>query len=82
MNFKETSYHFEISVRSLFRWSKNPNYCFKSNKPVTKIEMDAQREDTEKYPDDYQREKAEGLCVSQLCIFYALKRLNISQKKR
>ena len=81
LSFEETSCHFEISIRSLFRWSKNPNPCLKRNKPATKIDMDALREDVAKYPDDYQRERAVRLGVSQSCIFYALKRLNISCKK-
>jgi hypothetical protein len=34
-----------------------------------------------KYPDAYQFERAERLRVSEFCIWYALKKLNITYKK-
>ncbi len=68
LNSEETNCHFEISIRSLFRWSKNTNPCLKHNKTAMKIDMDAPREDVEKYPEDYQREKTERLGFSQSCI--------------
>ena len=39
-------------------------------------------EDVEDFPDAYQRERAERLGVSKSAIYYALKRLNITFKKK
>jgi len=43
--------------------------------------MEALRKDVEDYPDLYQHERAKKFGVGQSTIFYALKRLNISNKK-
>jgi hypothetical protein len=43
--------------------------------------MDALIKDIEKFPDDYQWERAQRLNVTQPGIHYALKRLKISFKK-
>ena len=44
--------------------------------------MEALRKDVKDYPDLYQHERAKKFGVGQSTIFYALKRLNISNKKK
>ncbi|MFI0436101.1 MAG: IS630 transposase-related protein [Parachlamydiaceae bacterium] len=39
-------------------------------------------EDVKKYPDAYMYERAQRLCVSSAGIRFALKRLNITHKKK
>jgi len=81
LTFQETSDRFGISIRTLFRWQKKIESIRKRNKPATKLDMESLREDVEKNPDAYQYERAKKFKVSQSTIFYALKRLKISNKK-
>ena len=81
LTFEETSKHFDISIRTLFRWHKTLTPCTKRNKPATKIDMDALAKDIELYPDDYQWERAKRFGVTQSAINYALVRLGVSYKK-
>jgi len=79
LTFQEVSGRFAIPMRTLFRWQKRIEP--KRNKPSTKINMDDLAKDVEDNPDHYQYERAKKFCVSQSAIFYALKRLKISNKK-
>ena len=79
--FEKTSEHFNVSLRTLFRWSNNIAPCTRRQKPATKVDMDALKKELESSPDDYQWERAKRLGVSQTTIHYALKRINISFKK-
>ena len=81
LTFEQTSHHFDIGIRTLFRWSISLSPCTKRQKPATKIDMDALKHDVEKRPDDYQWERALRFGVHQSTIYYALKRLGISYKK-
>jgi len=81
LTFEQTAKHFEISLRSLFRWSKKIEPCTTRNKPATKVDMQKLSEDVEAFPDAYQHERAVRLGVSKSAIYYALKRLNITFKK-
>ena len=72
---------FGINPATIFRWLKRIEPCKTRNKPATKIDMEELKKDVELYPDAYQRKRAERLKVSESCIFYALKRLNITHKK-
>lgn len=81
LTFQEVSKRFSISIRTLFRWQKCIEPKIKRNKPSTKIDMEALFKDVKDNPDHYQYERAETFKVSQSAIFYALKRLNISNKK-
>ena len=81
LTFEQTSHHFDIGIRTLFRWSKSLSACNERQKPATKIDMDALRQDVENNPDDYQWERALRFGVHQSTIYYALKRLGISYKK-
>ena len=81
LTFLETSKLFNISMATLFRWSKNIEPNRTRNKPSTKIDMDALKKDIETYPDAYQFERAQRLGVSAGGIFHALKRLKVTYKK-
>lgn len=79
--FQKTAEHFEICIRTLFRWSKRieikPYKAYK-----TKIDIEGLKKDVELYPDAYQYERALRLKVSKFCIYYTLKKLKISYKKK
>ena len=78
---KETSKRFGVSMRSLFRWQNRIEPKLKRDKPATKIDMHQLALDVEEYPDAYLEERAERLGVSASGIFYALRRLEITNKK-
>ena len=52
-----------------------------TDKPATKIDMDALAQEVQDSPDDYQWERAARFNVTQPAITKALKRLNSSYKK-
>lgn len=81
LTFEQTSERFGIPMRTLFRWQRCIEPKIKRNKPSTKVDMDALRKDVEQNPDHYQYERAKKFGVGQSTIYYALKRLNISNKK-
>lgn len=81
LTFKETSKLFDVDIRTLFRWQKRMQPKLTKDKPATKIDMQALKEDVKKNPDRFQYERAKDHGVSQAAIFYALKRLKISRKK-
>ncbi len=54
--FEETSQHFGISVRTLFRWQNKIEPCT-TRKPATRIDMGALLEDVRQYPDAYHHER-------------------------
>lgn len=81
LTFEATSKRFGVGIRTLFRWHKRIEPCEKRNKPATKIDMKRLEKDVEENPDDYQWERAKRFNVSVSCIFYALKRLDITHKK-
>ncbi|TGV00154.1 IS630 transposase-related protein [Flavivirga rizhaonensis] len=81
LTFQEVSARFGIPIRTLFRWQNRIEPKTKRNKPATKLDMDALRKDVEDHPDLYQYERAKKFGVGQSTIFYALKRLRISNEK-
>lgn len=81
LTFQQTSERFGIPIRTLFRWQKCIEPKTKRNKPSTKVDMEALLKDVEQNPDHYQYERAKKFGVAQSTIFYALKRLKISNKK-
>ena len=81
LTFQQTSKRFGIGIRTLFRWQRNIRPKLTRNKPATKVNMDKLSKDVAKNPDAYLSERAEHFKVSVSCIFYALKRLDISYKK-
>lgn len=81
LTFQEASDRFGVPIRTLFRWQERIEPKIKRNKPSTKVDMEALRKDVEQNPDHYQYERAEKFGVRQSTIYYALKRLGISNKK-
>jgi transposase len=81
LSFAEASARFKIAKATIVRWSKRITPQMTRNKPATKIDMEALKQDVEKYPDAYQYERAERMGTSQKGIFEALKRLKVTYKK-
>ena len=71
-----------VGINRVVRWSKQLESKKTRNKPATKIDREALKRDVERYPDAYQYEGAEGLGVRGNCVHFALKRLNITYKKK
>jgi transposase len=71
---------FNISTKTILSWKKDIHRKLKAAKP-TKIDNDKLREDVAMYPDDYHHERAMRFNCTPRAIGYALKRLNITQKK-
>lgn len=79
---KATKDRFSVAVSTLQRWEKGfEPKKYRSKKP-TKIADDKLLQDVQDYPDAFQYERAKRLGVSQRGICHALKRLNITRKKR
>jgi transposase len=81
LTYEQAREHFDLPIRTLFRWQNKLEPCLTRNKPATKIDMDALKEDVELYPDDYQWERAKRFNVYQSTIGVALKHLGFSNKK-
>jgi transposase len=80
LSFEAIAERFGVGQASVVRWSKQIQAKRTRNKPATKIDMEALKQEVEQYPDAYQYERAERLGVSRRGIGYALKRLGVSQK--
>lgn len=81
LSFAETADRFGVGVTSIVRWIKKPEPQTHRQRPATKLNMDALKEDIQLYPDAYQYERAERLGVSAMGIWHALKRLKVTYKK-
>ena len=81
LSYEETANRFKIGKTTLVRWYRKLEPQTTRNKPATKIDMEALKQDLNDYPDGYQHERAKRLGVSQKGIFEALKRLGVSYKK-
>lgn len=81
LTFEQTAERFGVGKASVMRWSNRVCPQRTRNKPATKLDMQALAEDIKHYPDAYLYERAKRLGVSDMGIFYALKRLGISYKK-
>ena len=82
LTFQEVSDRFGVPIRTLFRWQKRIIPKTKPNKPSTKLNMEALRKDVADNPDHFQYERAKKFGVSPSAIYYALRRLKISCKKK
>jgi transposase len=82
LSMAQVAKRFDIGLASVMRWSTNPEAKTKRNKQATSIDMEALKNDVEKYPDSYLRERAKRLNVSHNCVWHALKRLNVTYKKK
>ena len=80
LSMAEVAKRLRVGVASVMRWSNNIEAIKKRNRS-TKIDMEALKLDVEQYPDAYQFERATRLDVSEYCVWYALKKLNITYKK-
>ncbi|KHD27531.1 transposase, partial [Xenorhabdus nematophila] len=58
LTFEQTSTHFEVSIRTLFRWCNKIEPCMTRDKPPTKISDETLIADVKNYPDDDQWERA------------------------
>lgn len=81
LSYKATAARFDIGTTTLVRWKKQLEPKRNRNKPATKINMGALKEDVKNYPDSYVYERAKRLGASRNGVYYALKRLNITYKK-
>lgn len=81
LSVAEVGRRFKVSDRTIFRWMNRIEPMTTRNKPATKIDMSSLAEDVKKHPDLFQYERAAKFGVSQSCISYALKRLDITNKK-
>jgi transposase len=80
LSMAKVAKRFGVGVASVMRWSKNIEAIRKRNRS-TKIDMEALKRDVEQYPEAYQHERAARLGVSDYCVWYALKRLDVTYKK-
>ncbi|MBF7684062.1 transposase [Acinetobacter sp. B5B] len=81
-SIRAVSAQFEIDKNTILSWKKRIEVKRTRPRKPFKIEDDALRADVEKYPDDYQYERAVRFSCSAASIGYALKRLGITVKKR
>ena len=79
-SYRELADEFKLSTTTIQKWKKkierNPY-----PKRISKINPELLRQDVEKYPDHFQRERATRFNCSQRAIGIALKKLNMTQKK-
>ena len=82
LTYQQTADRFCIGKNTITRWHRclEPKQC--KDRPSIKLDILKLQHDVEQYPDAYQYERAERLNVSSSCVFYALRRLKISFKKR
>lgn len=80
LSMAKVAKRFCVGVASVRRWSKNIE-CVKKRNRSSKIDREALKRDVEQYPDAYQHERATRLGVSEYCVWYALKHLDITYKK-
>ena len=64
LSFEAIAKRFDVGQASVSRWSKQIE-ARRRNKPATKIDMEALKQEVEQYPDAYQYERAERLGVSR-----------------
>ena len=82
LTYEETAARFKIGKASLVRWHRTLEPRKTRNKPATKIDMEALKQDIKTYPDSYYYERAQRLGVSKTGIYCAMKRLKVSYKKK
>jgi transposase len=82
LTFEKTSNHFDIGIRTLFRWQQSIIPCTTRHRPATKIDMAKLAQQIKESPDEYQWERALRFNVTQPAITKALKRLNLNYKKK
>ena len=81
LSVRETARRFGVGKQTIYRWSKRLKPKRSRNKGTIKIDMEELKKDIKKYPDSYERERAERLGVSKSGIHWAIHRLGVSYKK-
>jgi transposase len=82
LSLAKVSKRFGIGLNTVMRWSKVIKAKAKWDRPAFKIDNEALRSDIKSYPDSYCYERAARLGVSKNGIWHALKRLEITYKKK
>ena len=81
-SIRAVAQHFEINKNTIVEWKKRAEIKRTRPRKPSKVDDDALRADVEQYPDDYQYERAARFGCATSTIGDALKRLNITVKKR
>jgi len=81
-SIRAVAQHFEINKNTIVEWKKRIEIKRTRPRKPSKVDDDALRADVEQYPDDYQYERAARFGCGNSTIGDALKRLNITVKKR
>ena len=81
-SIRAVAQHFEINKNTIVEWKKRIEIKRTRPRKPSKVDDDALRADVEQYPDDYQYERAARFGCATSTIGDALKRLNITVKKR
>ena len=81
MTFAEAAEFYNLSPTTIQNWRRRVHSKTTRQTKPYKIPDDVLLNDVKEHPDDYQYERARRLNCSKSGIGYALKRLNISQKK-
>lgn len=81
-SIRAVAQHFEINKNTIVEWKKRIEIKRTRPRKPSKVDDDALRADVEQYPDDYQYERAARFGCGTSTIGDALKRLNITVKKR
>ena len=81
LSIRQLAIKFNISTRTIQNWEQGKLPIGKRNKPNKTLDKSSLISDIIEYPDSYQYERAERLGVSQMCIWYNLKKLGITYKK-
>lgn len=80
LTIEEVSKRFDVGVATVNRWIKRKEIKIRQRKMA--LSREVLLKDVEKYKDDYQRERAVRLGVSEFQVQYALKKYGISYKKK
>ena len=81
-SIRAVAQHFEINKNTIVEWKKRIEIKRTRPRKPSKVNDDALRADVEQYPDDYQYERAARFGCGTSTIGDALKRLNITIKKK
>ena len=81
LSLENVAERFGIGIATVFRWTKKLEPQKTRSRPSLKIDLEALKRDIEAYPDAYQYERAERFGVTQMGIWHALRRLNVTYKK-
>ena len=82
LSLQKVANRFDISLSTVYRWTKRIAPILKRNKPPVKINTERLLEDIKNHPDSYYYERAQRLGVSTTGITEAMKRLGITYKKK